>query len=98
MEEIIKEVELLVTYGNLGYYKFCEIIQRVLIDKFHCIIRKEHMCIKKVIGDLVDIVINNEIPNSKDNEGKHFYGNMLYVMSKNINYVGKIINREGAII
>lgn len=33
MEDIKKEIELLTEYGNVGYYRFCEVTQIVLLSK-----------------------------------------------------------------
>jgi len=33
MEDIKKEIELLIEYGNLGFYQFCEVTQVVLLSK-----------------------------------------------------------------
>lgn len=37
------------------------------------LLEKNIYALRKVIGELIDMVFNNDFPNKKNNEGKHFY-------------------------
>jgi len=37
------------------------------------LLEKNIYALRKVIGELLDMVFNNDLPNKKNNEGKHFY-------------------------
>lgn len=37
------------------------------------LLEKNVYALRKVIGELLDLVFNNDLPNTKNNEGKHFY-------------------------
>lgn len=44
--------------------------------KYHdseALLEKNIYALREVIGELLDIVFNNDLPNAKNNEGKHFY-------------------------
>lgn len=42
------------------------------------LLEKNIYALRKVIGELLDIVFNNDLPNTKNNEGKHFYMQPVY--------------------